>query len=137
MQRIRTSVLLPDGRLTTGRASELMSAPASGVLNAIKALAGIADNILLLSLAVLEPIQRMKASILKDKVQELNLSEVLLALSLCSATNPTVDLALGSFKDLRGCEAHCTTMLSHTDEDMLRRLGVRITCDPVFANQTN
>ena len=128
---------LPDGKITTGRASELMSAPASGVLNAIKALAGIADNILLLSLSVLEPIQRMKASILKDKVQELNLSEVLLALSLCSATNPTVELALGSFKALRGCEAHCTTMLSHTDEDMLRRLGVRITCDPVFANQTN
>jgi len=123
---------LKDGRLTTGRASELMSAAASGVINAIKALAGIGDNILLLSIVVLEPIMKMKRETLKVREAALNLADVLVALSICAATNPTVEMAMACLSDLNGCEAHCSVMLGSADADMLRRLGVNVTCDPRY-----
>jgi uncharacterized protein (UPF0371 family) len=126
---------LADGRITTGRASELMSAPASGVINAIKALAGISDNILLLSRVILEPIIKMKHEVLKVRDSSLTLEDVLIALSLCEATSPTVSMAVEQLANLRCCEAHCTVMMDQADETMLRRLGVNVTCDPVYAEK--
>ena len=123
---------LPDGRITTGRASELMTAPASGVLNAIKALAGIDDKLQLLSLVVLEPIIRLKRDILKVRDSSLSLDDVLTALSLCVATSPIVEMAFQKLDCLQGCEAHCSVMMDSADERMLHRLGVNITCDPVY-----
>ena len=121
---------LADGRITTGRASELMSAPASGVLNAIKALAGINDEMQLLSLVVLEPIIRLKRDILKLRDHCLSLDDVLTALSLCAATSPIVDMAVKQLTKLEGCEMHCSVIMDNSDERTLRRLGVNITCDP-------
>ena len=109
-----------------------MSAAASGVINAIKALAGIADPILLLSLVVLETIIAMKRHVLYMKESSLSLSDVLIALSLCEATNPTVSMAMNCLNQLKGCEAHCSVIMSQNDEDTLRKLGVNLTCDPVF-----
>ncbi|MCR4963076.1 MAG: DUF1846 domain-containing protein [Firmicutes bacterium] len=125
---------LPNGRITTGRASELMSAAASGLINAIKALAGIEDSILLLSLVVLEPIVNMKKQVLNSKDSALTLSDVLIALSLCAATSPIVEMAIQKLPLLRGCEAHCSAMLPAAEEDMLRRLGVNFTCDPAYTD---
>ena len=122
---------LPDGRLTTGRDSYIMSAAASGVINAIKAMAGISDNILLLSQNILDPIIAMKRDLLQMN-SSLTLSDVLIALSICQATNHTVSIAMEQLPRLRGCEAHCTVMLTTADELMLHRLGVNITCDPVY-----
>ncbi|MBQ1501595.1 MAG: DUF1846 domain-containing protein [Firmicutes bacterium] len=123
---------LPDGQITTGRSSELMTAPASGVLNAIKALAGINDEMLLLSLVVLEPIISLKRDILRLRTCTLNLDDVLIALSLCAATSPIVDLAVKQLVKLQGCEAHCTVMMDQVDERTLHRLGVNVTCDPEY-----
>ncbi len=127
---------LPNERITTGRASQLMSAAASGVINAIKSLAGIGDPILLLSLVVLEPIINMKKQVLNSKDSALTLGDVLIALSLCAATSPTVEMAIQKLTLLRGCEAHCSAMIPAAEEDMLRRLGVNFTCDPVYTNDT-
>jgi uncharacterized protein (UPF0371 family) len=124
---------LPDGRITTGRASELMSAPASGVINAIKALADIADPLLLLSRVVLDPIINLRQDILNVRDSALSLADVLTALSLCAATSPVVSLAVHQLANLRGCEAHCTVIMDPVDEAVLRQLGVNATCDPVFA----
>lgn len=121
---------LPDGRLTTGRDSYIMSAAASGVINAIKALAGISDNILLLSQNIIDPIIAMKRDL--NMNSSLTLSDVLIALSICQATNHTVSIAMEQLPRLHGCEAHCTVMLAAADESMLHRLGVNITCDPVY-----
>ena len=122
---------LPDGRITTGRDSQLMSAAASGVINAIKTLAGISDPILLLSQNIIDPIIQLKREHLHSSDTALDLSDVLIALSICQTTNHTVSLAIAQLPQLCNCEAHCTAMLSAQDEEMLRRLGVRITCDPV------
>ncbi|MBO7667090.1 MAG: DUF1846 domain-containing protein [Firmicutes bacterium] len=123
---------LPDGRITTGRDSSLMSASASGVLNAIKALAGIPDQVLLLSQSILDPITELKRERLHILNCALDLSDVLIALSICSTTNYTVKLALDQLCQLQGCEAHSTNIISAEDEALLRRLGVNITCDPVY-----
>ena len=123
---------LPDGRITTGRDSHLMSAPASGVLNAIKALAGIPDQVLLLSQNILDPIMELKREQLHIFNCSLDLSDVLIALSICSTTNYTVHMAMDKLAVLFGCEAHCTSIISNEDEAMLRRLGVNITCDAVY-----
>lgn len=125
------------GNLTvTGKTCELLTAPAAAVINAIKELAGIADPIHLLSPVILEPIINMKREILKTSTTSLNLADTLIALSLCAATNPTVELAIQCLPQLSGCEAHSTVMLSSSDEEMLRRLGLNFTCDAKYESNT-
>ncbi len=126
------AVELPDGRIVTGKEISLMSAPATALINSVKVLSGIADEIYLLSPVVIEPIQRMKEQMLGDRVLRLGLEEVLIALSICAATNPMVELAVSKLSALRGCEAHSTTMLTAADERVLRKLGLNFTCEPVF-----
>ena len=124
---------LEDGTVTTGRESPLMTAAASGVINAIKYLAGVnSDKILLLAQNILEPIIALKSNHLHISDSSLSLSDVLIALSISSTPNPTAAVALEQLPRLRGCEAHCTVILSASDEEMLRRLGVHATCDPVY-----
>ena len=98
--------------------------------------AGMADEIYLLSPIVLEPMQRMKRDILKNHTQRLNLEEVLMALSICAATNSMVELAITKLCELSGCEAHSTTILSPSDESMLRKLKLNFTCEPEFSNNS-
>ena len=131
-----TAIELPDGRIITGKQSELMTAPAAAILNSIKTLSGMADEIYLLSPIVLEPMQRMKRDILKNHTQRLNLEEVLMALSICAATNSMVELAITKLCELSGCEAHSTTILSPSDESMLRKLKLNFTCEPEFSNNS-
>ncbi len=130
------AIQLEDGRIVLGRSSELMTASAAAVINAIKTLAGIADNIHLLSPVVIEPIIDMKRNALKYKDTALNISETLIALSLCAATNPSVDMAMNCLEQLACCEAHCSVMLTSGEEKTLRQLGIYITCDPYYENNS-
>ena len=63
---------------------------------------------------------------------ELNLEEVINAISICAATDQMVELTLSKLKDLRGCEAHSSHLLSNADENVLRRLGVQLTSEARF-----
>lgn len=126
------AVELEDGRIITGRTTALMSASASAVVNSIKALAGLDDKIMLISPIVLEPILKLKGDILGSASSVLKLDDVLIALSICAATNPTAALAVGCLHRLRGCEFHSTQMLRSGDEGTLRKLGLNVTCEPVF-----
>ena len=125
------AIELDDGRIITGRASELMNASAGCLLNAIKALAGIDDRMRLLSPIVLEPIVKMK-QLLGAHDTSLTLEEVLIALSICAATNPIVETAVNQLEKLKGCDAHSSAILPHTDETVLRKLGINITCEAEF-----
>jgi len=126
------SIQLHDGRIVTGRTSNLLGAPSSCVLNAVKVIGGLADELHLLSPVFLEPITRLKKDVLGSRDIMLNLSETLMTLSICAATNPTAELALSKLDFLRGCEAHSTHMLTQADESTLQKLGVNVTCEPVF-----
>ena len=127
-----TAIQLHDGRIVTGRMSELMTAPASALINAVKLLAGMADKLHLLSPLVLEPILHTKRDILHSSPARMSVSEILIAMSICAATNPMVELAMSELTDLAGCDAHSTVMLSDGDANALRKLGLNLTCDPEF-----
>lgn len=129
------AIELPDGRIVVGRASGLMTSCSSAVLNAIKMLADIADDELLLSPAVLEPITRLKKEVLHRDKFRLNLADVLTALSICAADDETVNKAYLKLTLLKDCEAHSSCMLPEIDMSMLRKLGVNVTCEPEFATK--
>ena len=126
------AIELPDGRIITGKASELMSASSSVVLNAIKALTNIDDDLTLLSPIILEPIAELKTKILNSHSTLLNLDDVLTALSISGATNTLTARAMRALQQLRDCEFHSTQMLQTGDEDTLRKLGLRVTCEPIY-----
>ncbi len=129
------AIELPDGRIVTGKTTDLLGASSAALINALKALGNIHKNIRLISPVIIEPLQRLKTTHLGSKNPRLHTDEVLIALSICAATNPTAELALAQLPKLKGCEAHSTVLLSQVDENTFRRLGVNLTCEPQY--QTN
>ncbi|MBQ6500110.1 MAG: DUF1846 domain-containing protein [Mogibacterium sp.] len=128
-----SAMQLPDGTIVTGRSSRRMVATAAMVLNAIKKLAGIQDDMLIISPPIFESMSNTKSGILHDKTS-LNLEEVIMALTLTKLINPFAELALKEIPNLNGCVAHCTAILSDKDEQALRALGIDITSNPEFSN---
>lgn len=126
---------LPDGTMITGKASPLMDAASAAILNAVKYFAGINDEILLISPVVLEPILNLKDKTLQSKNIALNCEEILMALSICAATNPMAQVAVQKLTMLKGTQAHCTNILGKTNEQTLRKLGIDLTCDQVFPTE--
>ena len=127
---------LEDGCIITGKRSEIMDASAAVILNSIKHLANISDDIHLLSPVILEPIKSLKLKTLGINNTVLNCEEILIALSICAATNPTAQVALDKLKMLKGCQAHSTTIITTNDEQTFRRLGIDITCDPEYQSES-
>lgn len=123
---------LQDGTIVTGRSSRRMVAAAAAVLNSIKILSGIADEIHLISPAVLETIQHLKTDILGHEKTSLNCEEVLSALTISAATNPSAQVAVEKLLLLNGCKAHCTAILSDRDTQTLTDLGIDATSDPEY-----
>lgn len=124
---------LPDGIIITGRSSRRMVATAAMVLNGLKHLAGIQDDMPIISPTIFEAMAGTKAGIFRDKTS-LNLEEVIMALTLTKLTNPFAELALREIPNLTGCVAHCTAILSEKDEQALKALGIDITSNPEFSN---
>jgi len=120
---------LPNKEIITGKENELLSAPSALIINAIKTLSKIPDNIDLLSPHLLEPILKQR----KEKNNNpLQLQEVIIALSICSVTNPSVENALTYLKDLKNCEAHSSYIITNGEKKALSNLGIRLTCEPKF-----
>jgi uncharacterized protein (UPF0371 family) len=109
-----------------------MDATAALILNAVKYFADINDEIHLISPVILEPIINLKAKTLSNKNTALNCEEVLIALSICAATNPTAQVAMEKLPMLKGCQAHSTTILTKNEEQTFRKLGIDITSDPEY-----
>ena len=130
-----TAIQLPNGQVVTGKASNLMSASSSCVLNAIKVLAGIDDSLMLISPVVLEPILKLKINILGSRSSVLKVDDVLAALAITAATNTMTARAMEELPTLRDCEMHSTTMLHTGDEGTLRKMGLRLTCEPVYPSK--
>lgn len=129
------AIQLNDGRIITGKNSKLMHAASSLILNAVKVLANIPDEILLLSPHVINQIAKLKEGILNAESESLDLEETLIALSISATTNHTAELAMNKLKDLAGCEVHITHIPTPGDEVGLKRLGVNITTDGKFSSR--
>lgn len=128
------AIELQDGTIQTGKLSELMDASAAAILNAIKYLAHISDDIHLISPLILEPIRALKYKTLGNDHPTLGCEEILIALSISAATNPTAQVALNKLTELNGCQAHSTTILKRNDEQIFRKLGIDITSDPEYSS---
>ena len=126
------AIQLHDGRIVTGKTTSLLGASAALLLNALKELGGIHHDIHLISPIVIEPIQALKVNHMGNHNPRLHTDEILIALSICAATNPTAALALEQLPKLRGCEAHSSVILSRVDENVFQKLGVNITCEPQY-----
>ncbi len=127
-----SAIELADGSIVTGKTSALLGCSAAMVLNALKQLAGIDDDVHLLSPESIEPIQTLKTEHLGSRNPRLHTDEVLIALSVSAGSNDDARRALGQLANLRGCDVHTTTILGPVDEGIFRSLGVLVTSEPKF-----
>ena len=123
---------LPDGTIVTGKTSSLLGASAALLLNGLKALGNIPDELHLISPKVIDPIQHLKVDHLGNRNPRLHTNEVLIALSISAATDPTAERAMQQLDKLRGCQVHSSVIVSDVDEQTFKRLGVNLTCQPRF-----
>ena len=123
---------LPDGRIVTGKTSDLLGASSALLLNALKALGGMPSDLHLISPVALDPIQHLKVDHLGNRNPRLHTDETLIALSISAATNPMAEHAMEQLDKLRGCEVHSSVILSPVDERTFRRLGINLTCEPRY-----
>ncbi|SKC84884.1 DUF1846 domain-containing protein [Maledivibacter halophilus] len=129
------AIELHDGAILTGKSSKTMDAAAAVILNAIKHLANISKEIHLISPVILEPIINLKSKTLGNKITALSCEEILIALSISVTTNHMAQVAMEKLSMLKGCQAHSTTILSNSDEQTYRKLGIDVTCDPEYSSE--
>lgn len=126
------AIELNGGEVITGKTSKLLGASAAALLNAIKEVAGIPDEITLIAPEVIEPVQKLKVENLGNHNPRLHSDEVLVALAICAATNEYAKKAIDGMYKLKGCQAHSSVMLATVDSDVYRKLGINLTCEPRY-----
>jgi len=130
--RPAAAIELPDGRIITGKTSDLLGACSAVLLNALKELAGLDDELHLISPKFIDPIQHLKVDHLGNRNPRLHTDEVLIALSMSAVTDPKAEKAMEQLDKLRGCDVHSSVILSSVDENIFKRLGVNLTCQPRY-----
>ena len=125
---------LPDGRIVTGKTSDLLGASAAVLLNALKAIAGVPEDVHVIAPEAIDPIQHLKVEHLGHRNPRLHTNEVLIALSGSAMRNEAAEAAMEALSSLRGCEVHSSVILSAVDEKVFKRLGVNLTCEPRYKN---
>ncbi|MEG0070877.1 MAG: DUF1846 domain-containing protein [Raoultibacter sp.] len=123
---------LPDGTVITGKTSELLGAASALLLNTLKALVGISDDIDIISDSAISPICHLKSEQLNHKNPRLHSDETLIALSISSVTNPLAGEAIKHVDRLKGCDAFFSVIISSTDEKLYRALGINVCCEPKY-----
>lgn len=124
------AIELNDGTLITGKTSKLLGCASAMLLNALKHLAGIDDEALLIVPEVIIPVQELKVNHLGNCNPRLHTDEVLLALSISAVSDGNAAAAMAQLQNLKNCEMHSSVLLAQVDESVMKKLGVRLTCDP-------
>ena len=123
---------LADGTIITGKTSSLLGACSALLMNALKHLAGLEPDLHLISPSVIDPISHLKVDHFGNRNPRLHTDEVLIALSICAASDPRAEQAMEQLEKLRGCQVHSSVILSSVDEKTFKRLGVHLTCQPRY-----
>lgn len=123
---------LGDGFIVDAKTSALLTASAALILNALKHLAGIKDDMLLISRSIIEPITRMKINDLGNHNPRLHVDEVLIALAISAQTNPLAEMAMAKLKELAYCQAHSTVILPQVDAQVFKKLKIEVTTEAEF-----
>ena len=126
------AIMLPNGKTVTGKTTKLLGASSAALLNAVKAVSGIDSEIDLIKPEVIAPIQALKTGFLGNKNPRLHSDEVLIALAISAATSDAAKTAMENLKELKFAEAHSTVILAQVDQDVYRKLGINLTCEPQY-----
>ena len=126
------AIELPDGHVVTGKTTDLLGASSAALLNALKYMANIADEAMLISPEIIEPIMKLKTQHLGSRNPRMHTDELLVALSICAVQDSYAARAMEAISKLRGSEAHSTVILAHADEKILTKLGMCVTSEPTF-----
>lgn len=129
------AIELNDGKIITGRTSYLLGPSSAALLNALKYLANIPDDVLLMSPSIIEPIQELKTKTMGNRNPRLHTDEILIALSICAVSDEKAKKALEALPLLKHAEAHSTVILSRVDESTLKKLGLNVTCSPQYQSK--
>lgn len=127
-----SAIELPNGKIVTGRTTDLLGSSSAMLLNALKELAGIPDEIHLIPPMVFEPMQKLKTESLGCRNPRLHTDEILIALSIAAATDKNAKLAMEHLKDLKDCEAHTSVIISQVDTSVFKKLKINMTCEPTY-----
>lgn len=128
------AIRLETGEIITGKKSDLLSAPSAAILNALKKLGKLDDELLLISPHIIEPVSKLKTKSLGGKETSLSANEMLIALSISGTTNPLSHMAIEQIEKLNGLDAHSTVLLEDSQRSMLRKLGINFTQDAYLGN---
>ena len=131
-KEIAIALELGNGRIITGRNTDIMTAGASVLINSLKTLARINDDIYLLMPAQLEPMQQLKGYLYNNDETLLNAYDVLTALSIGKATNPIAERVLSYLDKLQGCDAHSSHMIHREDMEAFKNLDISLSQEPEF-----
>lgn len=126
------AIELNDGTIITGKTTDLLGASSTMLLNALKYLAEIPNEVNLLSRIVIEPIQNLKVNHLGNTNPRLHTDEVLIALSICALTDYNAKIAMEKLACFRGTEVHSSVILSQVDMSVFRKLGINLTSEPTY-----
>ena len=126
------AIELNDGKIITGKTSNLLGASSAMLINALKYLGNIDDETKLIMPEVIEPVQELKVKHLGNHNPRLHLDEILIALSICATTDKNAEHAMKQLHKLKGCEVHSTVILSQVDENTFRKLGINLTSEPKY-----
>jgi len=129
------AIELDDGTIVTGKTGDLLGAASAMLLNALKTIGGIADETKLVAASAIAPIQTLKTEYLGSINPRLHTDEILIALSTSAASDELAAKALEQLPKLKGCSAHSTVILSSVDRNLLRKLGVQVTCEPKYEEE--
>ena len=129
------SIKLSNGKIITGKETDLLSPISSVIINSIKELTNIPDEIKLIPKNILEHILKVKTKKNNETDNLLQLSEVLIALSICSVTNPTILNALDNLPKLRMCDLYVTYIISDSELKTLKNLGINVISEPKFYSE--
>ncbi|MDU2584599.1 MAG: DUF1846 domain-containing protein [Anaerococcus prevotii] len=128
------AIRLETGEIITGKKSDLLSAPSAAILNALKKLGKLDDELLLISPHIIEPVSKLKTKSLGGKETSLSANEMLIALSISGTTNPLSHMGIEQISKLKGLDAHSTVLLEDSQRSMLRKLGINFTQDAYLGN---
>ena len=126
------ALCMPDGSIVTGKTSTLLGAASSLLINAGKVAAGVDHETWIIADEALEPICALKTGVLGGRNPRLHPNEMLIALSISSATNDLADKVIKSLEALKGCDAFFSSIISESDERLYKTLGINVSCEPCY-----
>jgi uncharacterized protein (UPF0371 family) len=114
--------------MITGKLSKILHSESAALLNAVKTLAGIPDEIDVLSPIIIEGIMSLKKQ-MNNPAPTLDVKEVLDALAVSAVFNPNAAECVKALPLLENCEMHSTHLMDPGCEKPLKELHLNITTD--------